>query len=37
VAFIIHSFLFLAFGHNSPSLRLDSALTSIKIVRALPW
>ena len=37
VVFMIHSFLFLAFGHNSPSLRLDYALTSIKIVRALPW
>ena len=36
VVFMIHSFLVLAFGHNSPSLKLDSALTSIKIVRALP-
>jgi hypothetical protein len=35
VVFMIHSFLVLAFGHNSPSLRLDSALTSIKI--ALVW
>jgi hypothetical protein len=37
VVFMIHSFLFLAFGHNSPSSRLDYALTSIKIVRTLPW
>jgi hypothetical protein len=35
--FMIHGFLFLAFGHNSSSLRLDSALTSIKIARTLRW
>src|SRR4030067_1537030 len=36
VVFMIHSFLFLAFGHNSSSLRtLYSVPTSIKLARAL--
>jgi len=37
VVSMIHSFLFLAFGHNSSSKTLYSVLAAIKIARTLLW